>query len=368
VKVIALAVGLSGAIELLQLWVVAGRYSSLRDILANSAGAVLGVALSEYASTLRRPAPSLARRLVIAGAAGLVISNSITAWLLGPSLPEGPWWAQFAPRHQLYSDHFEGTIRGVRLATARLASGNTVDDATVAAVRAEPEIACELTAEIIAGPPTSGVAAIAAVADEHSHVLMLVAQVGDAAMFRVRMRAADVGLSTPSVYVNAALTQPGDSASITGNIRGGRLRIAVRTSSSDIQSDLRLSASWLWSLLIPQGVHVSSFLTGVIAACWLATLVGMLGFWSTRVASTRESRALQLVVALSVCCALALVPHAFALPASDWTEWLSCVCGFVVGRKPRACQRIYGRILAKTVRRWFVPPAVAGAGASSSRR
>ena len=58
---IAFAAALSIVIEVLQLAFIAGRYSSLRDILANSLGAVVGVVLAEHAETLRERSSSVAR-------------------------------------------------------------------------------------------------------------------------------------------------------------------------------------------------------------------------------------------------------------------------------------------------------------------
>ena len=328
---IAFAAALSIVIEVLQLAFIAGRYSSLRDILANSLGAVVGVVLAEHAETLRDPAPAMARVLVIGGALTLIVFNGVTAWLLRPSLPSGPWWAQFAPRQRLYPDHFRGMIRNVRFATANLEAGNQVDGATVSVVRAEPEIACQLVADVVAGPVTAGVAPIAAVADEHNHVVALLAQVGRGAMFRVRMRAADAGLSSPAVRVSSAVPPAGGHATVTGRLRDGRLSVEVRTPNGAVERDLQLSPSWTWALLVPEGFYPSTVMTKTATTVWLAALASLLGFWCSHAGTRRESRILQGVAFVAMVGALLVVPWVFRLPVSEWSEWFGFIAGFVCG-------------------------------------
>ena len=367
--VLALGVALSVLVEVLQLGIIPGRYSSLRDILANSLGAVFGVLLAEHGAGLRDPSPIRARTLVLVGAATLILANCVTAWLLGPSLPESPWWTQFAPRHRLYSDYFRGSVTSVRLATSKLAASERVDEATVSVVRAEPEIACQLAAEIISGAPTSGVAPIAAIADEHNHVLTLLAQVGEGAMYRIRMRAADFGLTTPAVYIDSALPPPGSTARLKGEMRYGFISVGVQTSAGEVRSSLRLSSSWIWKLLLPETIYLSTTVTRTITALWLATLVFVLGFWSVQAATRRDTRVLQALIAVAVFCALALVPSALGVPVSDWGEWLACVAGFLGGISlGNSVSRKSPRRVAKIVRRWSAPLAASSVGASSSRR
>src|SRR5207245_5010356 len=94
---IALCALLSCALETAQ-FVIPGRDPSLSDVLFNTLGTALGVAIAHSAPAVWRPTPRWADVLSIAGALGAASVITLTSVLLAPSFPEDVYYVGCTPR------------------------------------------------------------------------------------------------------------------------------------------------------------------------------------------------------------------------------------------------------------------------------
>jgi VanZ family protein len=84
VKAAALGMLLSVAVEVSQLW-IAGRDSSLSDVLFNSVGAAVGASLAQNPVAWIFPNRALSRKLTAVALATLMVVLAVTAFLLSPT-------------------------------------------------------------------------------------------------------------------------------------------------------------------------------------------------------------------------------------------------------------------------------------------
>jgi len=96
-RAIALSALLSFGVETAQ-FEIPGRDPSLSDVLFNTLGAALGVALAHSAPSVWRPTPRRADVLSIAGALGGASVITLTGVLLAPSFPEDVYYGGWTPR------------------------------------------------------------------------------------------------------------------------------------------------------------------------------------------------------------------------------------------------------------------------------
>jgi VanZ family protein len=91
------AVATTVTIEVLQYSAIPGRDSDLSDILSNTAGGVLGVALADARRRLLAPSAAAALRLSVGGAVVWCAAAAGTQWALSTSLPHSIYYEQVAP-------------------------------------------------------------------------------------------------------------------------------------------------------------------------------------------------------------------------------------------------------------------------------
>jgi glycopeptide antibiotics resistance protein len=90
-RTIALGALLSCGVESAQ-FVIPGRDPSLSDVLFNSLGTALGVAVAYFAAAMWRPTPRQAGVLSIAGALGAASVITLTGVLLAPSFHDDVYY------------------------------------------------------------------------------------------------------------------------------------------------------------------------------------------------------------------------------------------------------------------------------------
>ena len=115
-RALALGAGLSLIVETAQ-FVIPGRDPSLSDLLFNTLGTALGIALARSAPTWWQPRPRLADILTIAGALGTTSVLAATGVLLGPSFPEDAYYGGWTPRFG-HLEWYGGRVRHRRVAVA----------------------------------------------------------------------------------------------------------------------------------------------------------------------------------------------------------------------------------------------------------
>jgi len=265
--------GLSATIELTQL-LLPGRYSSLADVVANAAGAGLGVLLARsrdrwLPATGAPVSPSF--RVAAGGVAGLVFLATSVALL--PSLPRSSWYGQWTPALGHY-ETYGGEVREARigdrpLPPARLSSPDSVRSALLGG--APVEVA------FTGGPATTGVAPVVSIYDEAQREVLVVGVTGEDLLVRVRRRAADLRLKAPQLRVAGAAPAPGMEATVRASIGDGAACLA--TGGSESCDPLGPPARG-WSLLLgpaPWGVPA-----GGLDAAFAALLLVPLGLWWRR--------------------------------------------------------------------------------------
>src|SRR5205085_8709354 len=85
---------LSLSIELLQRYVIPGRFPSTGDICFNTLGTLLGALIGSRWRLLIHPSRGLATRLAILAATIWLIVIAFTNWAMYPSLPRLDYWGQ----------------------------------------------------------------------------------------------------------------------------------------------------------------------------------------------------------------------------------------------------------------------------------
>ena len=140
---------LSALIEAAQFSMIAGRDSTIGDVLTNTLGGALGFAIGRYAASWLRPPPRIARNLAMGWATLWFAIQIISSFGVAPSLPDSQYYGQIA-RVFWNFEVFRGrvltaSIDGVQIPNTALADGRRVrrlllDGATVATtvIPAEP--------------------------------------------------------------------------------------------------------------------------------------------------------------------------------------------------------------------------------------
>lgn len=265
--------GLSGAIEAVQL-LLPGRYSSLSDVVANAAGAGLGILLARSRGRWlpgggAPVAPAF--RVAAGGAAGLAFLA--TALVLQPSLPRSTWYGQWAPELGHY-ETYGGEVREVRigdrpLPPARLAARESVRSELRAGVPVEVAFA--------GGPAPDGVAPVFAIYDDGQREVLMVGADGGDLVLRVRRRAADLRLKAPQVRLPGAAPEPGREAVARAALRDGT---ACLESGPAGTCDALAAPGRGWSLLF--GPAPRSLPARGLDAAFAALLLVPLGLWWRR--------------------------------------------------------------------------------------
>ena len=246
----AIALGLSGAIELAQGLVIAGRRGSPVDVATNFLGAMAG--LAGYRWFLR---VQVSRgRSMIAGAVALaalpVICWALSGPLLAPEPPVTPeWWGQWS---HLFSQTvpFRGTIHSLTLQGRPVPDGPIDQTAElIATARREP---LSLEVSLTSGGRTDGLTHLAGVSDGAGHVVISLEQLGNDLLLSWRSRGAGIGLRSPKFVFHDLLGSPEGSTLVArATVSGSRASVVVRAGSDSLGATQRLTPVAGWRNLIP---------------------------------------------------------------------------------------------------------------------
>jgi hypothetical protein len=160
--------------------------------------------------------------------------------------------------------------------------------------------------------------------DERRKEIILLAQRGDQALFRVRTRVNDLRLRPTAIGITGAIPPtPGETLHVTASYAHGRYALSVAAKGDTLQRALRASPNWMWSYFVPfeqYGIGPEVYL---FTALWLGGLLTPIGYWTRKT----EHRAAALLVATAMALTLVLVPWLFDLPALHPTEWVAAYAG-----------------------------------------
>ena len=316
-------------VETTQYFFVPGRDASLGDLITNTAGGLVGMVLAERFVRLVRPEPRRAGWLAGVAAAIWLLLQAVTAWGVGVSLPEHPYWGQRAPELGQF-DRFRGVVTEARLADEPMPSTRLPDTPTV---RERLLAGAGIAALAVSGPPTARLAPIVSVFDETQQEIILLGQSGTDLFFRMHTRAWTLGLRGPALRLPRVL--PPDSGrpfAASGRLTGGYLEASADTGAGPVSRSLALTPSWGWSLFIPLDHYAFGENVRWLTALWLAGLLFPVGYWAARAQTGPTSRLCgPLLIGLLIAAGLAGAGALFHLPPVHWSEWAAAGGGAGAG-------------------------------------
>jgi hypothetical protein len=284
-RAILLGVAVTVAIELLQL-LIPGRITSLGDLIANSAGGALGVALADGWGTLVRPSPRAARRLTIAAAAAWLGVLGVTMWMFAPALPRSRWWGQIAAELGQF-DHFTGEVLSARIGDIPVRDGEMENSDEVRRLLERDSTVVRTT--IVLDGLTERLAPIVSIFDGRSREVMVLGQSVNDGIFRTRRHAAEFGLRQPIVNLFNALPVRTDGAARRDTITlegwnvGWRQVIAADLPGRRVVRELTLRPTWGWALFLPFE-HALGPTGRTFTRAWVALLLLPLGYYGAMAA------------------------------------------------------------------------------------
>ena len=334
VRALLVMAGMTTAIELTQLRMVAGRDASVVDIATNLTGALVGVIIGRQWRTLTRPNARTAASLAVGAAVMFLIVVGATSVALTPSLTLPPWQSNRGPGSELGPS---GRILDVRVAGQPVTVDDTVrNGATVRAglLAGRPVV----VSAIVSRDPTQSTH-LAQILDFDIDDIAVVSRVRDDAVFHLRNAGRDARLREIAVRLTGFFRESGsDTVRITGAWERGSLVIAGQRGSTVREYVLPLTASLGWAFLLPN-VGVGPSYTPVSAA-WLAILLLPFAYWST-LAARAPRAAVRWHVVQAIVIATALLGPSRMLPLATprWWEWVVALA--VVGVTELAAVAIF---------------------------
>jgi hypothetical protein len=234
-------------IESMQVRVVAGRDSSLSDLLANSLGGLLGVELAVRRALLLRPRGRAATVLATAGAAAFGLVTTLTSLGLRPASIPWSLWTQWTPERVSF-EPFTGKLLDFKLDTTDLPPAFLPPKSLgLDRMLARPGWHATVTLETAGIRPRRSV--IARIAEEYT-VLVSIEQHGWDLSCEEKTRSADFRFRSPRVALPDALG-PSTPAPTRVRFICAREGNTLVAATDDHQEVLRLSPSLGWRLLDP---------------------------------------------------------------------------------------------------------------------
>jgi VanZ family protein len=312
-----LGAALSLAVEIGQL-LIPGRDASPRDLLANTAGTLLGFLLVRRVRDWLAPAPALQRTLVFA--AGLLAAALFAAAgpLYVPSPTEETWYGHWTPQLG-HLAHYAGRVEAASFAGLPVVHGAL---AATTAMHERFRGDFELHVSALSGPPPPDVAPILLVTDELRSEILLLGPDGDDLALRYRSQSDALGLEPARLRLPGILAglEPGRPLELSVTRRGGDLCVAW---NAEQRCGLGFTAGDLWQLLGPDYAVLAPW-RRPLAALWVAMLCVPIGLWARR-------DAVSLLAVGVAAAALLLAGHHPALLPTPPVQLAGAAAGFGVG-------------------------------------
>jgi hypothetical protein len=332
---------LSAFIEIAQLLVIPGRYSSIGDVMTNTAGGAIGFAVGRYAWSLIRPSPRVALALTAGWAALWLGVQAISAFGFAPDIAPAAYYGQIAPDLGNFKP-FRGKVLHASIGAVAVPNGRFPDSGEVRDILSH-KATVETT--ILPGAPSGELAPIVRVVDDHESEILLLAQNAANVLFGIRTGAAVLRLHPPlfalsNVFPAATArdSQPADTLRLTAIYARKEVSITARARQS-ARAGLPVVASLGWTLLLPFQWEIEGTPTeGALSAVWTACLVLPIGYWGRRRARFLGSRRMVSaglftlsVGAVLLYAGLVMVPNLFGIAVAPPHDWLAAVTGIFLG-------------------------------------
>lgn len=301
-RVFAVAVVLTIAIETTQWFLLVGRDGSLGDVLANSAGAVLGWLAYSPLCRMARPTRALARRGTWMVFAVATLVWFTTGFGLQPSLSEATPWVGQVQHHWPGHDAFAGTIEWVDI------NGVAVPNDPIASpLPPHDTVALHIALTRSGAPLPRRRASMVRIVDANGHPQVAITASGADVVTEMQLRASRWGFHTPEwMYHGAMMVPVRQRWQVTARWTPARVELATADSAGAhavLRSHpLSIALGWVFVhpfvTIVGSNVHLWNYL-------WVAEWFGLLGWFSgvlgwRAVGIAALAQLLVLVVAASV--------------------------------------------------------------------
>lgn len=310
--ILALAL-LSTAIEMAQIF-IPGRDSSLRDILMNTLGGVVGQRVAGLSGWLL-PDTRRSARLGLMWSACVTGGFCLTAALLTPAFPAAAYYARWAPQQAAYEGRvLAADLGAIPLPPTRL---ETSDQVRAGLLAGEP---LELLA--IAAPAVPEFRSLFRIRDDRHREILQVGPDGEDLVVRYRAHAAALRLDRPDLRLPGAFAQveSGDTLRIRAWRQRGGICLRLNAEST-CPTGFTVGGGWglLW---YPE--HLPLWLNSLFGVVWILVLVLPIGLWSRR--RTETLLAIGLLIA-----GLFVLPPIAGLLATPMSQVLAATGAWMLG-------------------------------------
>ncbi|HKT07195.1 MAG TPA: VanZ family protein [Gemmatimonadaceae bacterium] len=331
-RVIALAFCLTAAIELLQMHIIPGRDSSLGDVITNTLGGAIGVALADSWRVWLEPTAQQARRQLWGGVVVWITIFAATVWALHRALPESTVWGQWDPAI-LHFDRFSGTIVKSDAAGFAFPPGARGSDRVFRRRLVSDSVL--VSAQVVPGAPTERTAPILSVYDLERTQIFLLAQRQRALVFSIRMNTARAMVRDPIIGLDdvfpmaANARAQNDTLRVAGGVIGNALVIRATDDAHHTTRERRvtLGPGLGWSFFLPWPYAFGSE-TDALSAVWIGGLLLPLAYWARRARRPLEASA---ALGVAVLGGLVIAPLVFHGALAGWVEWAGVAFGLTLG-------------------------------------
>jgi hypothetical protein len=307
-------------VETLQYVIVRGRTASVADVMANTMGGALGMAIPGawkwvLASAKHAGAATVAYGLMIAGLAAAALALQV----MHPP-PSVHWSSARVVRRGFVP--FSGSVRVVRV------DGTPSSERESHPVAPSDSVLLEVV--LMAGQPPEGLAEVlqfwGPAEREGGRAWYWVDQYGRDVRVHVRTGADALRLRGNTSWVFGAMPAvPGDTVSLRIGLRRFEYGIAVRHGASITRKSGAVSLGDEWRLLVPFERQRERW-SGTLTALWVAALLLPLGLFA-RLHSTKSLVAAGCLAAIY----LAVLPIMAGCAALPLAGWCGAVVGYVMG-------------------------------------
>jgi hypothetical protein len=273
---LALGAALSGSVEFAQISLIPGRDASIGDLVFNTLGAAVGVAILKTSWWWLGYDRVRASRLSLAAALVAMAIVTSTGLLFVPETPEGTHFVMWTPVLRNL-DPYDAPLRSVTIGGQPLPPGRIAEPAPV---RELLEAGAPIRLVALVAPRTSRQAAIFAVYDDLKRQVVLIGPDRDDLVFRVRMRSASARLDQPDLRLVGGWRNlvPGSEVTVTAR-RSGRNYCVGLGPEPPCGSGFSAGMGWALFLYVE---HWPALLQSALNILWLGMLGFPVGFWARR--------------------------------------------------------------------------------------
>ncbi len=338
----------SFTVEALQYEVIAGRDTSLSDLTTNSVGGWLGAWLLLHWRDWLTPTARTARLLAWGSSISAVAILAFTVAALRPTVPDGPYYGQYAPLRGTRVQ-FDGVVHafvvgGVDIPYSIVDSADALRDSLRAG---ETWARANITTRSF--PPLR--ADIVRVGSRPEGIIAL-SQVQHDMLYRSRLRATDWRLRVPTVMMRDAFPLRSAQYRIGGSLGARGWHMESHSPAGTRMYDVPFSALLAWSFFLPFEFPLDER-RPFFNALWGGALLVPAGFytaWATRGTRDRRRRWVRVATWATLPAALILavavvVPYAAGFVPTTAVEIGGATMGLALGIALAAVARWVAHIL-----------------------